>query len=192
MSSRQASVIGICASTGGPHTLEVVLRRLPADFPIPVLVVQHMTPGFIEGLVRWLDDQVAVGVGLAREGQELAPGVWFAPDGSHLVLDRNRRLASDGRAPVRGHRPAGDVLLRSLAQVDGPGAVAVVLTGIGRDGCDGLAAVAAAGGQTIAQNEATCGVYGMPRVAAELGAGQILAPEAIGDGLAALAAEVEL
>jgi two-component system chemotaxis response regulator CheB len=168
--------------------LETVLSRLPPDFPIPVLIVQHMTPGFIGGLVSWLDDQVAVSVALPRDGQDLAPGVWFAPDGSHLVLDARRRLAFDDRAPVRGHRPAGDVLLGSLAQLAGRGAVAVVLTGIGRDGCDGLAAVTAAGGQTLAQNEASCGVYGMPRVAAELGVGQILAPAAIGDRLAALVA----
>jgi two-component system chemotaxis response regulator CheB len=183
-------MIGICASTGGPQVLETVLSRLPPDFPIPVLIVQHMTPGFIEGLVSWLDKQVAVSVGLARDGQELAPGVWFAPDGSHLVLDAGRRLASDGRPPARGHRPAGDVLLESLAQVGGRGVVAVVLTGIGRDGCDGLAAVTAAGGRTIAQDEASCGVYGMPRVAAELGVEQILAPAAIGDKLAALVAGV--
>lgn len=190
MSSRRATVIGICASTGGPQVLETVLHRLPPDFPIPVLIVQHMTPGFIEGLVSWLDEQVDVSVGLARDGQELAPGVWFAPDGPHLVLDAGHRLAFDDRPAVRGHRPAGDVLLGSLARLAGRGAVAVVLTGIGRDGCDGLAAVAAAGGQTIAQNEASCGVYGMPRVAAELGVEHILAPPAIGDGLAALMAGV--
>ena len=181
------TVIGICASTGGPPALETVLRRIPGDFPIPVLVIQHMTAGFTEGLVQWLDDQVPPPVALAREGQQLEPGIWFAPHGSHLVLDAGRRLAFDAGPPVRGHRPSGDVLLSSLATVARARAVAVVLTGMGRDGAAGLAAIAAAGGRTIAQDEASSAIYGMPRAAAELGAAQILSLPAIGDALAGLA-----
>jgi two-component system chemotaxis response regulator CheB len=181
------TVIGICASTGGPPALETVLGRIPAEFLIPVLVIQHMTAGFTEGLVDWLDDQVPPPVALAREGQELEPGVWFAPHGAHLVLDARRRLRFDARPPVGGHRPSGDVLLRSLAAAARSGAVGVVLTGMGRDGAAGLAAVAAAGGRTIAQDEASSAIYGMPRAAAELGAAQILSLPAIGDELANLA-----
>jgi two-component system chemotaxis response regulator CheB len=184
--SRPAAVIGICASTGGPQALATVLGRLPADFPIPVLVVQHMTPGFTEGLVAWLDATVPPSVALARDGQELEPGVWFGTDGAHLVLD-GRRLAFDPRPAVGSHRPSGDLLLGSLAEVAGARAVAVVLTGMGRDGAAGLAAVAAAGGRTIAQDEASSVVFGMPRVAAEHGARRVLSLPAIGDELAGLA-----
>jgi two-component system chemotaxis response regulator CheB len=181
------TVIGICASTGGPPALESALGRLPADFPIPILVVQHMMRGFTEGLVSWLAGQVAPAVGVARKGQDLEPGVWFASDDAHLVLDPCHRLASDEGPAVRGHRPSGDRLLSSLAEVAGAGATGVVLTGMGRDGAAGLVAIKNSGGLTIAQDEASCAVYGMPRVAAELGAAQVLSPVAIGDELARLA-----
>lgn len=182
----ESEVIGICASTGGPRALADVLGRLPADFAIPILVVQHMTPGFLAGLVSWLQSELALPVGLAHDGQELQPGVWFAPDGAHLKLETTRRLALDTDTIVGNHRPSGDILLASLARVARARAVAVVLTGMGRDGAEGLAAVAEVGGRTIAQDEQSSGVYGMPRVAAERGARTVLAPAAIGDELAAL------
>jgi two-component system chemotaxis response regulator CheB len=123
---------------------------------------------------------------MASDGDRLAPGVWFAPDGAHLTLEITRRLALDTGTTDGKHRPSGDVLLRSLARVAGAAAVAVVLTGMGRDGADGLAAVAAAGGQTIAQDERSSIVYGMPRVAAERGAKMVLTLAAIGEELAAM------
>jgi two-component system chemotaxis response regulator CheB len=186
LTSPRGEVIGICASTGGPRALTEVLRRLPADYSTPILVVQHMTPGFISGLVAWLGRELALPVHLTSDGQQLAPGVWFAPDGAHLKLEATRRLRLDTDTIAGNHRPSGDVLLSSLARVAGAKAVAVVLTGMGRDGAEGLAAVAAAGGRTIAQDEQSSGVYGMPRVAAERGAKTVLAPAAIGDELAAL------
>jgi two-component system, chemotaxis family, protein-glutamate methylesterase/glutaminase len=179
---RAAEVIGVCASTGGPPVLSALLGRLPAAFTIPVLIVQHMTPGFTTGLATWLDHTVPVPVAVAQVGTLLAPGVWFAPDGAHLVLNRSRRLAVD--ATESAHRPSGNMLLSSLARVAGAHAVAVVLTGMGSDGAAGLAEVAAAGGSTFAQDEDTCAVYGMPRVAAELGVARVLTPAAIGDALA--------
>jgi len=182
----RSEVIGICASTGGPRALAEVLGRLPGDYRIPILVVQHMTPGFTAGLVSWLDRELVLPVCQADDGQELAPGVWFAPDGAHLKLERTGRLGLDTDTIVGNHRPSGDVLLASLARAAGAKAVAVVLTGMGRDGAEGLAAVAAVGGRTIAQDEQSSGVYGMPRAAAERGAKTVLAPVAIGDELAAL------
>jgi two-component system, chemotaxis family, protein-glutamate methylesterase/glutaminase len=184
---QRATVIGICASTGGPQALAAVLSRIPAEFAIPVLVVQHMLSGFTEGMVSWLNEQVPAPIAIARDGQELEPGVWFAPDGSHLVVDAGRRLALDPGPPLAGHRPSGDKLLGSLAEIAGGGAVAVVLTGMGRDGAMGLAAVEAVGGRTIAQDEASSTVYGMPRAAADGGAAQVLSLAAIGDELASLA-----
>jgi two-component system chemotaxis response regulator CheB len=185
-SATPREVIGICASTGGPRALSEVIGRLPADYGIPILVVQHMTPGFTAGLVAWLDRELALPVRLASDGQALAPGVWFAPDGAHLKLEMTRRLGLDADTIAGSHRPSGDVLFSSLARVAGAKAVAVVLTGMGCDGAEGLAAVAAAGGRTIAQDEQSSGIYGMPRVAAERGAKAVLAPAEIGDELAVL------
>ena len=182
----RGEVIGICASTGGPRALTDVLGQLPADYSIPILVVQHMTPGFLDQMVSWLGKHLALPVGLAQDGQQLSPGVWFAPDGTHLKLEATRRLRLDADTTAGNHRPSGDVLFSSLARVAGAKAVAVVLTGMGCDGAEGLAAIAAAGGRTIAQDEQSSGVYGMPRAAVECGAKTVLAPEAIGDELAAL------
>jgi len=183
--ARREKVIGICASTGGPQALTSVLERLPAEYAIPILVVQHMTPGFLAGMVQWLDQRLALPVRLARGGERLQPGVWFAPDGAHLELHCTRRLALDANTTVGNHRPSGDVLLASIARVAGAQAIAVVLSGIGRDGAKGLAAVAAAGGRTLAQDERSSAVYGMPRVAAQHGA-KLLTPAAIGEELAAI------
>jgi two-component system chemotaxis response regulator CheB len=166
---RRAAVIGLCASTGGPRALAQVLAGLPGDFRIPIFAVQHMSPGFLEGLVRWLDDSVPLPVGLARPGRAL-PGVWIAPEGAHLVVGRTGRLALDRTSDPGRHRPSGDVLLASLAAFAGADAVAVVLTGMGSDGAEGLRAVREAGGLGVAQDRETSAVYGMPRAAAEAGA----------------------
>jgi two-component system chemotaxis response regulator CheB len=181
-----AEVIGICASTGGPHVLESIFSRLPPGYSIPILVVQHMAPGFLAGLIGWLEHSSPVAIGQARDGHRLAPGVWFAPDGAHLKLEATRRLVLDSESTIGKHRPSGDVLLHSLAAVAGAKAVAVVLTGMGNDGAAGLEAVSAAGGLTIAQDEDSSNIYGMPRIAAERGAQSILAPEAISQELASL------
>jgi two-component system chemotaxis response regulator CheB len=166
--------------------LDSVLTSLPGDYPIPILVVQHMTPGFLAGLVSWLDAKIELPVRQASDGDRLAPGVWFAPDGAHLKLTTTRCMSLDSNTAIGSHRPSGDVLLHSLACVAGARAVAVVLTGMGSDGAEGLAAVAAAGGRTIAQVEQSSNIYGMPRIAAERGARAILAPVAIGEELAAM------
>jgi two-component system chemotaxis response regulator CheB len=169
-----AKVIGICASAGGPAALEVVLAALPADLPLPVLVVQHITTGFIQGLVRRLDQLSALPVRTARDGQVAGPGVWFPPDDTHLVLDSSLRLGLDAETVVGSHRPSGDVLLESMASAVGASAVGVVLTGMGRDGAHGVEAIVRVGGSVIAQDEHTSAVFGMPRAAAEAGAQVVL------------------
>lgn len=169
-----AKVLGVAASTGGPPALRTVLAELPADFPLPVFVVQHMSPGFTEGLVSWLDGQLSVPVRVAEHGAQADSGIWFAPDGAHLLVEPTLRLKLHEGAPERPHRPAADVLLRSLAESFGAGVVAVVLTGMGRDGAEGIAAVRAAGGVAIAQDQETSAVYGMPRAAAEVGVHAVL------------------
>jgi two-component system chemotaxis response regulator CheB len=170
---RTAAVIGICASTGGPHALTTILRALPDAFPIPILVVQHITPGFTEGLVRWLAESIPLPVRTAEDGAELAPGVWVAPEGADLVLEEER-VVLDSSTEAAIHRPSADMLLASLADSFGRHAVAVVLTGMGRDGAAGVEAVRKAGGLTIAQDEETSAVFGMPKAALERGAELVL------------------
>lgn len=168
------SVIGLCASTGGPQALATILSSLPESFRLPILIVQHITPGFTEGLVRWLDNTIALPVCLASD--EVAPtrGVWIAPDGAHLVLGPDGVLALD-RETVSGlHRPSADVLLASLARAAGPRALGVVLTGMGRDGALGVRALRAAGATVIAQDAASSAVYGMPKAALDEGADPVL------------------
>lgn len=182
----RASVVAVCASTGGPAALRTVLDRLPGDYPLPVLVVQHMTQGFTKSFATWLDETVPVPVRLAVDGDRLAPGVWVAPDDSHLLLDGAMRMRLDRKAPANPHRPSADALLESVASSAGSGATAVVLTGMGHDGGRGTALVGAAGGLAIAQDEATSAIYGMPRAAKEAGADLVLPLDQIGDVLAAL------
>jgi two-component system chemotaxis response regulator CheB len=183
--ARRGEAIGVCASTGGPAALAELLGALPADFALPLLVVQHIANGFVDGLVRMLDGAVALPVAMARDDVPLRPGVWLAPDDAHLTLTPARRMKLD-RHTVRGrHRPSADLLLESLADVLGAGAVAVVLTGMGRDGAEGTAAVQARGGLVLAQDEASSSIYGMPRAAVQAGA-RPLAPSAIADVLCRL------
>ena len=188
VTAHRASVIGICASAGGPQALVTVLGQLPAGYPIPILVVQHIASGFVEGFARWLDDQVPVGVRVAEAGR-VRPGVWVAPGGTHLRFSGGR-MQLDDEGDGGHHKPSGDALLNSIAAGAGPTGVAVVLTGMGRDGANGFEAVGRAGGLTIAQDQASSAVFGMPKAAGERGADLVLAPLAIGRRLAALSAAV--
>jgi two-component system chemotaxis response regulator CheB len=185
----RGSVIGICASTGGPHALATLLAGIPAGFPIPILVVQHIAAGFSEGLARWLNATVPLPVRLAEDGANALPGVALAPDGADLILGPDGLLTLDRTTPAGLHRPSGDALLRSIARCARSAGVAVVLTGMGRDGADGLAAVREAGGQTIAQDEETSAVYGMPHEAAKSGAATILPIGRIAEALTSIALE---
>jgi chemotaxis response regulator CheB len=173
---RGVAVVGIVASTGGPAALGEILAGLPSDLELSLAIVQHLPPGFVDGLVRWLDERCLLPVSVARSGERLLPGrVWVAPDGRHLEIGETRLMVAEGRGPVSGHEPSGDVLLASLARHHGPGAAGIVLTGMGTDGATGLGELRAAGAPTVAQDRESCVVYGMPRAAAEAGAaGRVL------------------
>lgn len=166
-----AQCVGIAASTGGPAALERILRALPADFAVPVLVVQHIADGFTQGLVRWLASVSPLRVKVAEQGELLSAGtVYFAPDNQHLLTSQGRvRLAAD-TPRVRGFRPSATVLFSALARDYGPAGLGVVLTGMGDDGAPGLLLMKARGGHVLAQDEASSVVWGMPRVAVEQGA----------------------
>ncbi len=163
---RSWRVIGIASSTGGPGALATIFKPLPADFPVPVLVVQHVTPGFATGLAEWLDSETALRVKLAAHGTEPQPGyVLVAPDDYHLRINFRGVIELYRAEPYRGLRPSANYLFHSLARIYGSRALGVILTGMGDDGAEGMEALHNAGGLTIAQDERSSVVYGMPREA---------------------------
>jgi two-component system chemotaxis response regulator CheB len=177
--TQRASVIGIAASTGGPPALAQLLSRLPRDLPVSILVAQHMANGFVAGLHRWLLEVSGLPVRVATEGALLERGlVYLAPDGCDLEVTPELKLKVE--SSTSHHTPSGDRLLKSLARTMRSRAVGIVLTGMGDDGARGLAAIRAAGGRTLAQDQATSVVYGMPKAAVEAGVvDQIVALDAI-------------
>jgi len=176
--SRAASVIGVCSSTGGPQVLAELLRELPAGFPIPVLVVQHIAAGFTDGLASWLDRSVELPVAVATDGRAARPGIWIAPEGAHLTL-ASGLLRLDRQTVAGRHRPAADVLFSSLATAAGATGVAVVLSGMGSDGAAGAGRMRARGGLVIAQSEQSAAVFGMPKAAIDQGVDLVLNPDEI-------------
>jgi len=184
--SRATQVVGIGASTGGPPALLEVLRELPGEFEIPVLVVQHIAPGFTEGLVNWLDSRIDLPVRIARAGVVAERGVWFAADDAHLRLKDSMRLVLDSETQRGPHRPSLDVLFESLAAVAADRAVGAVLTGMGRDGAEGVQAIRSAGGLVIAQDEASSAVFGMPNAAIQSGADAVMSLAEVGPALRSL------
>jgi two-component system chemotaxis response regulator CheB len=166
-------VVAIGVSTGGPNALQYVFSQLPADFPGTIVVVQHMPENFTEMFARRLDESCALRVKEAQSGDLLLPGrVLICPGSRHLKVKclplGNVALLSD-EPRIRGHRPSADVLFRSAAEEFGPQTLGVIMTGMGDDGAEGLGAVRAAGGMTIAQSEESCVVFGMPKAAIDRG-----------------------
>ena len=163
-------LVAVAASTGGPAALHRILAALPGDFPVPILVVQHMAKGFVDGLRSWLASGCNLRVKVAEPGEPLLERtVFLAPDDRHLGVTADGRVTVVEAPPVNGFRPSGTYLFTSAAQAYGPAVTAVILTGMGNDGVEGLRSVRKGRGQVLAQDEATCVVYGMPREAIEAG-----------------------
>lgn len=174
-------LIAIGVSTGGPKVLQEIVSGLPAFFPVPIVVVQHMDKGFVEGLVDWLRGSTALALKLAASGDRVRPGtVFFAPGGRHMVVNETGTLRLHDGPPVHFCRPSVDVLFESVARSYRSNAMAVILTGMGQDGAEGMLAVRNEGGRTIAQDEKSCVVFGMPKVAIEVGGVEkVLSPSGI-------------
>lgn len=171
-----SSIIAVGASTGGTEALKFLLSSLPVDAP-PTVVVQHMPEHFTKAFAKHLDDICKVSVREANHGDRLRRGqVLIAPGDKHMELNRTgheyRVKVADGPLVTR-HRPSVDVLFRSTAKFAAANAIGIIMTGMGQDGADGLKAMRAAGARTIGQNEASCVVYGMPRVAKSMGAVEV-------------------
>ncbi|HIK11169.1 MAG TPA: chemotaxis-specific protein-glutamate methyltransferase CheB [Oscillatoriaceae cyanobacterium M33_DOE_052] len=170
-------ILTIGASTGGPQALQGILSQLPANFPVPTVCIQHISEGFLQGLVDWLNSECMVEVKIAPLGEKPQPGyVYFPPEGKHLEFDSGGRFVYSSAPPCAGHRPSVTVTFNAIAARYGAGAIAVLLTGMGRDGADGMLSISLAGGLTIAQNEASCVVFGMPKEAIALGAAKYVLP----------------
>jgi two-component system response regulator WspF len=183
---RQVPLVAIGASTGGPQALQAILSKWPGDFPAAVLIAQHISADFAESLAAWLSDGCKLTVRTARDGDRPQAGtVLVAGTDDHLVMQRDGTLRY-AREPVENpFRPSVDVLFQSLARHWQRPSVAVLLTGIGRDGAQGLLELRRAGWHTIAQDQQTSVVYGMPQAARELGAAvEILALEEIAAAIA--------
>ena len=173
-------VVGIGTSTGGPSALLNVFRGLPENFPAPVLVVQHMPEGFTRAFADRLNSNSALNVKEAENGDRVLPGHgYIAPGHSHMLMERTGsghviRIMKTEK--ISGHRPSIDVLFNSIAEHCGGKSIAVIMTGMGRDGASGILNIKKSGGSTVAQNEETSVVYGMNRVAVEMGAIDTIVP----------------
>ena len=185
-SPAEVRLVAVGASTGGPGAVRRLLLDLPGGFPVPIILVLHIGEPFDTTLADWLDAQTAHRVGFAVHGQSIfdgEPRVVMAPAGRHLRVSGGKLYLDDG--PERHScRPSIDLLFESLASDMGANTAAVLMTGMGRDGANGLLEIRRAGGYTIAQDEATSVIYGMPRAAVEIGAAKSVLPlELIGSAL---------
>jgi two-component system chemotaxis response regulator CheB len=181
-------IVAIGASTGGPPVLQKILSGLPRDLPVPILIVQHIASGFIKGFEEWLASSTNFSVRIARHGECPLPGnAYLAPDGLHMGVESGPRIALSDHAPENGLRPSVAYLFRTVAQMFGPRSIGVLLTGMGRDGAEELKAMKERGAITIAQDEESSVVHGMPGEAIRLGAATYVLPP---DGIAAILSDL--
>jgi two-component system chemotaxis response regulator CheB len=185
-------IVAIGVSTGGPPVLRTILNLLGTGFPLPILIVQHISPGFLQSMVEWLIQTTGFPTRIALSGEKPRPGyAYFAPDDSHLVVQGTRdaaRLVLSPAPPECNLRPAVAPLFRSVANSYGAGAIGILLTGMGKDGAPELKLLREAGAVTIAQDKDSSVVHGMPGEAIALNAARyVLPPEAIAEKLLQLA-----
>jgi two-component system response regulator WspF len=172
-----AKLVAIGCSTGGPHAALTILSSFPTDFPAAFVLVQHMDERFTQGLADWLDQQVNLSVRILRENDQLQPGVVLVPSArGHVALKSNCRIGYLGASAGSHYVPSVDVFFKSVAEQWSGNMVGVLLTGMGRDGAEGLLALRQQGFHTIAQNRETCVVFGMPKAAIELNAAEDVLP----------------
>lgn len=184
---RTIRIVAMAASTGGPPVLAAILARLPRDLPVPVLLVQHIAPGFATGLVEWLARETPLTVKLAAREPVVGGTVYLAPDGFQMSITAQGQIQLASGPAGNGFCPSASHLFTSVAAAYGPAAVGVLLTGMGRDGADGLLRLRQAGGVTIAQDERSSTIFGMPAAAIALGAAaSVLSPDHIARSIHAL------
>jgi len=183
--SKNGAIVVLGSSTGGPGVLATILKKLPADFPVPVIIVQHVDSSFTKSFASWLNKQSSLEVRLACCGEKPQAGtVLIAGESNHLIMQKGQKLAYSEELKELIYKPSVDVFFDSVVRHWKGAIVAALLTGMGKDGAQGLASIHKKGGHTITQNKATCAVYGMPKAADDLGAStQSLPPEEIADSI---------
>lgn len=173
----KVEMIAIGTSTGGPQVLLEILGSIPPNFSVPIVCVQHISPGFLGGLIDWLNHSCKLKVKVAMTGEKPQGGyIYFPPEKHHLEFDRNGRFFCFSGLPVDGHCPSVTVMFNSCAKVFGKNAIGILLTGMGKDGAEGLLSMFRAGAYTIAQDEGSSIVFGMPGEAIRLGAARKVMP----------------
>ncbi|MDR3437360.1 chemotaxis-specific protein-glutamate methyltransferase CheB [Telmatospirillum sp.] len=185
VTAADVGIVAIASSTGGPQALAQILAQLPADFPCPIVVAQHISDGFAVGLAEWLTTVSPLAVKLGTEGETLAPGVvYLSPSENNMTVTGFRRITLVARAANQVYRPSCDALLTSVAAVYGRRSIGVILTGMGSDGVRGMEAINRVGGVTLAQNESSSVIFGMNAIAIEKGVVQNVLPlDALADAV---------
>jgi len=178
-------IIAIATSTGGPNALHKILKDLPQQLPCGIVIVQHITTGFLEGMVRWLSSECQIKIKIAENSEQIHPGiVYMAPTDLQMRVKEGGIVRLSNEPLHNGHRPSGDILLESAANVYKEKAIGVILTGMGRDGAMGIKAIKEMHGKTIAQDEQSCAVFGMPKAAIDMDvADHVLPLEKIAEGI---------
>jgi len=167
----ECNLVAIGASTGGPKVLAQILSQLPKNFSSGIVIVQHISTGFTSGLVDWLNRECPLEVTEAKSGDQIKPGLVFvAPCENHMLVTNNGRIRLNKGLPVGGNRPSVSILMSSTAKVYGKNCMGVILTGMGEDGATGMQDIKQAGGTTIAQDENSSAIFGMPKAAIDAGA----------------------
>jgi|AGTN01.1.fsa_nt_gi Chemotaxis response regulator containing a CheY-like receiver domain and a methylesterase domain len=189
----QFELIVIGASTGGPAVLQSILRRMPRDFPVPILVAQHIAPGFLNGFVDWLRSTSRYPIEIARQNQRLERGqAYVCPEGFQTSVTSDCRIRLTDDPPMHGVKPSVSYLFHSAAQAFGKNTVGVLLSGMGKDGAFELKSIRERGGATIAQDAASSIVHGMPGEAIRIGAvGHVVHADRIASLLVKLVTEGE-
>ena len=180
-------IVAIVASTGGPPAIHGILKSFDTDFPCGILIVQHISKGFEGNFKDWLNDECAIEVKIAEHNEPIRPAVaYIAPSDKHVRVNASRRIELGSDPAVGGFRPSGNILLQSVAEVYGKDAISVILTGMGKDGAEGMMAIKKKHGVAIAQDEKSCAIFGMPKVAIEMeAANQVLSLEMIPEAILA-------
>ncbi len=170
-------IVAIAASTGGPQALLTILQSFPNNFPCSIVIVQHITSGFVGGLAEWLDAECHIKVKVAEDSEQTKPGTaYIAPCDLQMRVEADGVIRLSDEPTYNGHRPSGDILLESAARTYRDDAIGIILTGMGRDGAAGMVTIKDLGGKTIAQDEQSCVVFGMPKSAIEMNAADKVLP----------------
>lgn len=175
--SKSIEAVALGASLGGPQAIKKIINDLPANFPLPIFIVQHISSGFVNGLVDWLNVESPLKIHVAQNNQTAKPGnVYIAPDNYHMEVKKGGIISLLNTAPEDGIKPSVGHLFQSMSTAYGPNSIGVILTGMGHDGAEGLRTMKEAGAITIAQSEESCIVFGMPQQAIRIGGASEIVP----------------